>query len=154
MTDAIARFMKFVRPAANGCWEWTGNKRKTKWPYGMFFIHGRCRQAHRVSAHLFLGAALDTPKFVCHKCDNPPCVNPQHLFLGTPAENAKDRNSKGRAASKIGELNGRAQIKTATVFEIRDALAAGFSCRQAASGLGVSVHVVKEISSGRRWRHV
>lgn len=76
------------------CWEWNAFKTK-KFGYGAFRLNGRMHNAHRISWLLSRG---EIPAGICvlHKCDNPPCVNPAHLFLGTQADNVKDCKAKGR----------------------------------------------------------
>lgn len=79
-----------------GCWTWTGCR--DDHGYGMFRPYGRkasARRAHRVAWELTHGP-IPAGMFACHKCDNPQCVRPAHLFLGTPADNAHDRDKKGR----------------------------------------------------------
>jgi hypothetical protein len=75
------------------CWEWQGGKSKDG--YGYLHLAGQTKLAHRVSYELHHG---EIPKglVICHKCDNPPCVNPKHLFIGTHLDNAVDRDKKGR----------------------------------------------------------
>jgi len=95
--DDPARFMLNVEKEKSGCWTWTGS-RQSKDParaYGRFYVgHGISIKAHRFSYFHFIG---DPGKlFVCHKCDNPICVNPEHLFLGNHSDNAKDAKNKGR----------------------------------------------------------
>lgn len=81
----------------NGCWEWTGATSprgygKIKWrKFGDLRVH-------RVAAMLWLGIALDDPRLACHKCDNPKCFNPEHLFMGTSSDNQVDCVRKGRNA--------------------------------------------------------
>jgi hypothetical protein len=91
----IVNFMSHVEPIpeGNGCWEWTGCQDANG--YGRFCLKGQRRLASRVSWMLHNGA-IPEGLFVCHKCDNPPCVNPAHLFLGTAKDNMQDCKRKGR----------------------------------------------------------
>lgn len=78
-----------------GCWEWTGLLSKSGYGKITWRAHGDLR-VHRVAAMLWLGMAPDDARFVCHHCDNPPCFNPQHLFLGTAKDNQLDCVRKHR----------------------------------------------------------
>ena len=78
----------------NGCWEWIGGKNNIG--YGMFRDGDKMRTAHRVSYELFNNTKIPKYMCVCHTCDNPLCINPNHLWLGTRQDNYKDMVNKGR----------------------------------------------------------
>lgn len=90
---------------SDGCWVWIGNRRPDG--YGLFYLFGKQLRAHRVSWEMHNGP-IPEGVFVCHRCDNPSCVRPSHLFLGTIQDNNADRVQKGRPGSKgvFGEHNG------------------------------------------------
>lgn len=88
------------RITPDGCWEWAG--RRDAWGYGLVRMAGRRVVVHRYIAHLFHGLDLDDRwTFARHKCDNPPCFNPDHIEPGTPADNANDTRIRGRAARAV-----------------------------------------------------
>lgn len=118
---------RVARVAGAGCWEWTGGK---SGGYGTVRAGGRSAKAHRVAWELTFGAPAEG-LCVLHRCDNPGCVRPDHLFLGTLDDNNKDRAAKGRsrgtfdssdahpAKLRRGERHWRALLTAADVVEIR-----------------------------------
>ena len=99
-----ARFAR-LRIEENGCWIWPGWKVDTFGYGGMGWQGARKKRVHRIVASLAYGVPLDGPHFVCHHCDNPPCCNPSHLFIGTARDNNADMVAKGRhKPNKMGRL--------------------------------------------------
>lgn len=95
--DAKARFLTFVEVKESGCWEWSGWRDAEG--YGRFWLNGRNVQCAQVSLALFSGETFDHGQQALHRCDNPPCVNPDHLFKGTQKQNIQDAITKGRHSS-------------------------------------------------------
>lgn len=92
-TPAERLWSKVNKNTESGCWDWIGAKSSTG--YGKLTIQGKSWRAHRLSYSLFNGG-IDDGMFICHTCDNPSCVNPEHLFQGTPQDNVLDMISKNR----------------------------------------------------------
>lgn len=104
MNDAaVTRFWSKVDRPVDGCWEWKAGK--FRYGYGAFSLKEKLLKAHRVSYELAYGP-IPEGMYVCHHCDNPPCVNPTHLFIGTPQDNMTDKIRKGRLVACPGERNG------------------------------------------------
>lgn len=139
-----AKFWDRARPDGNGCWNWTGCK--DRYGYGKVRVNKRLVKAHRFAYEQAVGEVVPPGLMVCHKCDNPACVNPAHLFLGTNDENMADMSRKGRAAR--GERQGRSKLTRSQVLEIRrdsrrlDDVAADY---------GVSRSLVSLIRRRERW---
>lgn len=132
----------------SGCWEWSGSRHPTG--YGFVGI-GRQKvdYAHRISWVLANGEIPDG-MFVCHSCDNPPCLNPAHLFLGTVEDNNRDMFVKRRHA--YGERNGHAMLSDSDVEKIRADLNAGVSPAVLAERWSVGASYIVGIRAGRNRR--
>lgn len=166
MDKSLKKLRKNVRIAeATGCWEWT--KQKTKDGYGRFMISYKSYRAHRASWEIHHGPI---PEGMCvlHKCDNPSCVNPDHLFLGTQQDNMKDMRRKGRGYDiskclvkakgippiKRGESNGSAKITDRVVHEIRSRYKEIKSQRKLSVIYGVARSQIQRIVNNKAWTHI
>lgn len=140
------RFWEKVRRGApDECWVWTGGK--TRAGYGMFNRGGDdgIEYAHRFV--LVLDKVDVSGKFVCHRCDNPACVNPDHLFLGTQSDNMADCARKGRSAS--GTRNGQSKLSNTDVAAVLSEISSGTLHRELASRYGVSMTLISQIRNGK-----
>ena len=151
----ILRFWEKVRiRGPDDCWEWQACRSRKG--YGKFGLDRDCFEAPRVAWTIAHGP-IPPDLCVLHHCDNPPCCNPGpgHLFLGTHADNMHDRDRKGRAASHIGLLNGRAMLTEESVRVIRRRYAAGGISQIAlAREYGVIQEMVSAAIRGETWSHV
>lgn len=145
---------KINRDAPNGCWLWTACI-SVHGGYGLFMYEGRLQVAHRVAWKLLIGPIPGGLK-LCHDCpdgDNPACVNPDHLFLGTQKDNIRDCISKGRRAEPykpLGRLNPNNKLSVADVQLIRNLASSNVSFREIGRRFGVSHHTVSGIVR-REW---
>jgi len=152
LKNTIANFWARVDQTGD-CWPWT--KYCNSDGYGKAWFNGRQERAH-VLAWYFSNGTIPADLCVLHKCDNPPCCNPSHLFLGTQLDNMRDRDAKGRGAIVIvlGERNGNAKLTEADVLEIKALLAKGVLPKVVADQFGVGRRMVSYIKTGKNWTHV
>ncbi len=141
----LDRFMACVEPDLNtGCWLWSGAYRDTTRRYGGLKINYRTHRAHRVSWMLFRSGS---PAMVCHRCDTPLCVNPDHLFAGDARANVADMMAKGRKRSLRGDQHPTIKLSDADVAAIR---ASPLSPRELAERFRVHLSHIYSIRSGHR----
>jgi hypothetical protein len=141
------RFESFVLPEpTSGCWLWTGGA--TPSGHGHFWLRGKTKKAHRISYELKCGPVEDG-KIICHKCDVPSCVNPDHLFVGSPADNSRDMVAKAR--QKKGVDVNTAKITPDAVRHIR---AKVLTSREYCDLYGINYRSVWNIQTRKTWRHV
>ena len=144
--DDIERFWSKVDTSSkDGCWLWTATLTHG---YGSFWLAGTNARAHRVAYTLAHGTIPDD-LCVCHRCDNPRCVNPEHLFLGTNAENQADKVAKQRHSR--GESHGAARMTFEDAVEIRRLAARGVKRTAIATRFKVSRAVVHAVLANRIW---
>jgi len=141
----VAKFFESVDRSAD-CWLWTGKTDDDG--YGVFYKDGGDFRAHRVAYEVGHGSAPGD-KCVCHRCDNPRCVRPEHLFLGTSPDNTADRNAKGRQAK--GERVRFAKLTEADVLAIR---ASNERQVDLAARFGVGQPAISAVRLRQTWKHL
>lgn len=141
---------KVARRESTHCWLWQKSFRAGG--YGSFRWDVE-QLAHRAAWVLTFGPVPDGMD-VCHRCDNPPCCNPSHLFLGSRGENNADRHVKGRSNSAHGEQNGNAKLTPDAIAAIREARARGVHLIDLAAEHGVSISTVHAVATRITWRTV
>jgi hypothetical protein len=134
------------------CWIWKGAVFTDG--YGVFNANGKVVRAHRFAYTLLDGPILDG-EIICHICDNRLCVNPLHLFAGTPADNAHDRDEKGRTARIRGSARWSSKLTETQVMAIRNLYATGeVTQKQLADTYGVTFQLISQIVNRKIWTHI
>jgi hypothetical protein len=157
LAPLVDRFWQRVQKT-DSCWLWIGARKEPRRSqplgYGRIVLTNaplKYGYAHRLSWEINVGK-IPKGKKVLHKCDNPPCVNPDHLFLGTQLDNMKDCVSKRRKA--VGHRNGRSLLTEDEVKDIRIRLARGESTRNIARIYGRGKSTIWSISARLNWAHL
>jgi hypothetical protein len=134
------------------CWEW--NRAWAKHWYPTIWFEGANHSPHRLSYEAFVGEIPDG-QFICHRCDNPPCINPLHLFAGTPLDNIRDMDSKGRRRIGVsrGSQNGFSILNEGIVMEMRRLRGSGMTYKKIGAVFGVRLDTTYyAVKIG--WRHI
>lgn len=175
MPMPVAKGFWFYVNKTDGCWEWTGALSTAG--YGRASVgNGRTDYAHRESFKMYSGADIPEGMFVCHHCDNPKCVRPDHLFLGTHGDNMRDMVRKGRnnAAqparraflagpdnpmrnpnkARVGSRHPHAKLNEAKAVAIMAEVLKGRPHLHICKDFGIARNVVHRIAAGKAWTHV
>jgi hypothetical protein len=152
--------LKRCSEAVDGCLEWLGGK--TTRGYPLVNSQGKVVYAHREMMRICLSLdRLPSGILVCHKCDNPSCINPEHLFLGTQADNMRDMSVKGRCGHIThpdrvlrGTRHGMAKLTASDVREIRSRCGNGEKQREVAEDYSITQAAVSLIVRRINWRHI
>ena len=157
IVSATNRFNRYFSPGEPGkCWPWRGPKNKKG--YGVLGINYRVIYAHRISFAIANKVKLPpSSTFICHSCDNPICVNPEHLFAGNREANHMDAVKKGRANFSCGESNQRARLTEQQVKYVREKyipFSREWGARALARKLGVGASTMRSAIKGINWRHL
>jgi len=149
---SLKNFEDKIYPEPNtGCWLWAGCESKG---YGQFGINGIMKYAHRISYQVYKGI-IPKRLHVLHKCDNPACVNPDHLFLGTHQDNMKDRDAKGRQARLRGEDSPLHILNQRQVIMIKKMIIDDIMLvKDMAKKFKVSESTISAIKRGQNWGHI
>lgn len=138
----------FQRLAPTGppdeCWEWPATR--TSSGYGQIYAEGKFHGAHRLALEAFTGEPVPRSADALHSCDNPPCVNPAHLRVGTNLTNIRDKTSRNRCAES--------RISRDTLRSVRESHSRGQGVRDIAKSLNVSTRIVERIIRGETWSRV
>ncbi len=151
----ISRFLtKVNRDPGQGpcgsCWEWVGHK--TSEGYGRYDLCGESVLSHRAAYWLYFGG--DLYGVIRHKCDNPPCCNPEHLESGTLADNNMDKVLRGRSVGLKGEYHPSVKLKEQDVLTIRSRSKSGESYAAIAREFNVTRQLIRQICIRKIWGHL
>lgn len=146
----LERFKMQYKESLTGCWDWVGGRDHDG--YGTFKADNLGQmfaRAHRWSWSFHNNETIPKGTHICHKCDNPSCVNPEHLWIGSPLENQRDRWSKGRNGNRSGEDSQNAKITQDQALAI---LADPRPHSRIAADYGISASTIADIKSRKSWR--
>lgn len=153
--STTAQRLAFKSERRGQCLIYAPNWKLNDWGYRRVVLRGgRTVGAHVLAWELANGRSVPRGLFVCHKCDTPPCIEPTHLFLGTPRDNNDDRDRKGRKVIVRGTRSSGWKLTEHAVQEVRRALLAGRPTSELAEQFGVHPETIGGAATGRCWSHV
>lgn len=157
----LTRFNRHAKLVDSGCWEWQSVINQSG--YGVLTTNGKLIRVHRLAWEIYNGS-IPEGLFVCHKCDNRKCCNPDHLFLGTAKDNSQDALKKGRVGNSekhkerglkyniYGEKHCCAKLTKQQVLEIRNLKAQGLRAKEISKFFDVKIDTIFDILKGRTWK--
>ena len=149
MNDKERFYAKTERDPKTGCLEWTGALDQDG--YGVFWIDGKTQRAHRYAFQIAHGS-IGESDVLLHLCDNPKCVEPTHLSIGSQSDNLTDMKDKGRAAK--GSDNANTKLTENDIPIIRRLANMGFTPTKIATRFEVDAAAIKDVLTGRTWSHI
>lgn len=152
MSKLAAFERRYIPEPNSGCWIWLGMYQVGR-DYGLFCYKRKTVRAHRAAWELFCGP-IPHGHGVLHKCDNPSCVNPDHLMTGTQKDNMSDASKKNRMARMYGEHSNNSKLNENMVRAIRLEAASGATTRKLVQRFGIVKSTVRRIINGQTWPHV
>lgn len=148
----LDKLMSRISKAQSGCWEWTWGLSNAG--YGRLGYKGKNTQASRVM-WIAVHGSIPNGLWVLHRCDNPKCINPDHLFLGTRKDNIDDMVRKGRGNALRGAESNKAKLTEEIVRQIRkEHHHSGIGFRPLGRKYGVSDMAIRKLISGQSWKHI
>lgn len=142
---------KFIKGDISACWNW---KSAATPRYGIIWANGGNVYAHRLSYEIYVGE-IPEKMYVCHRCDNTLCVNPNHLFLGTPMDNVIDKVQKGRMADQRGDKNPSSKLTESNVIKILSLINnSDKTYKEIGEIFGVGFDTISDIVNRKTWSHI
>lgn len=157
------RFWWYADKKESGCWEWTGAMCRR---YGRFSVNGKSYKANRYALYLRTGE-MPEDRWACHTCDNPKCVNPDHLYWGTAKQNTDDRYARGRGVlgeqhhaygrgiiRKSDGLPARCKHSIETIRDVKSRIVAGETNKSISMATGIHKDTVSKVRKGKQWAKI
>jgi len=153
------KLLKNIEISQSGCWEWKGKFRDNG--YGVFTVFKKKIQSCHRASWLIHNGEIPKGLYVCHKCDNKKCCNPDHLYLGTALQNTKDAIERGlfpngpnKKKGKVGSKNIKAKLNENDVLDIKKLIVNNEKTRDIAERYNVSKSTILSIRKGKTWTHL